>query len=379
MSGRWIAVVLGTRPEIVKLAPVVGAIGTAARVVHTGQHYDPALSADLFRSCGMPAPAYRLEGVGGASRPVQVMAILQGLHDCFSHDRPAAVIVQGDTNSANAGAQAAHYLGIPVVHVEAGLRSYDRAMPEEVNRLVVAAVADVHCCATPANARTLLDAGTTPSAVHVTGNTIVEATRSALPVRSIRLRRCAESGATPGGYVLATLHRPENTDQRARLAAALDGLGRLGLPVLLSVHPRTRAAMAAHRLRVPDAVVTLPPLDHPHFLALAAEARLLVSDSGGVQEETTVLGKPLVVVRNSTERQESVDAGFAELCRAENLVEAAARLLRPGWPEHLATLASPFGDGRASERIGVLASGLAGLPAAEAVPAQRQGGLRRAG
>ncbi|MEI4273465.1 UDP-N-acetylglucosamine 2-epimerase (non-hydrolyzing) [Klenkia sp. LSe6-5] len=358
-----VAVVMGTRPEIIKLAPVVAALGPAARPLATGQHWDAALTDVFFAGVGMPRPIQPLRGIGGRDRAGQVAAMLTGLTEWFRSDRPDVVVVQGDTNSANAGAQAAHHLGIAVVHVEAGLRSHDRAMPEEINRLVIGAVADVHCAATAGNAEHLLRAGAPPASVHVTGNTIVEATRSTLPDAARRAALQEQYGVRPDGYVLATVHRPENTDDPARLQALLHALGELGLPVLLPLHPRTRAALAASGAVVPAAVRCTAPVDHPTFLALAAGARLLVSDSGGVQEEVTVLGKPLVVVRTSTERPEAVDAGFAVLAAPGAVGTAAEWLLRPGWPEELAHRPSPFGDGRAAERIAALVLAAARVPA----------------
>lgn len=352
-----VAVVMGTRPEIIKLAPVVEALGPAARPLSTGQHWDADLTDVFFAAVGMHRPPQPVQGVGGRDRADQLALMLTGLTDWFRADRPDAVVVQGDTNSANAGAQAAHHLGIPVVHVEAGLRSHDRAMPEEVNRLVIGAVADVHCAATAGNAEHLLRAGTPAGAVHVTGNTIVEATRRALPGPGKRAAVQAAHGVLAGEYVLATVHRPENTDDPVRLQALLGSLGGLGLPVLLPLHPRTRAALLTGGCPVPPAVHCTGPVDHATFLALAADARLLVSDSGGVQEEVTVLGKPLVVVRTSTERPESVDAGFSVLAAPDGVLEAARWLLRPGWAAVLAGRSSPFGDGRAAERIAALTLG----------------------
>jgi UDP-N-acetylglucosamine 2-epimerase (non-hydrolysing) len=359
-AGTGVAVVLGTRPEIVKLAPVIHELGALAHTVFTGQHYDADLSDAFFASCQLPAPDMRLTGVGGRPRTLQLLRMIEQLHERFLAHRPAAVIVQGDTNSANAGAQAAHYLGIPVVHVGAGLRSHDRNMPEEINRLVIGAVADVHCCATPRNAKALLDAGTPPEAIHVTGNTIVEATRAALPCRTRRLEHVHRFGLEPGGFALSTMHRPENTDDEDRLQAILGQLGMLGMPVLLPLHPRTRHHIEGAGLFVPDTVITVPPVDHPTFLSLADECRVVVSDSGGVQEEVTVLGRPLVVVRNSTERPEAIEAGFALLSRPADILHSARRLLDPRHLARLRATPSPYGDGLASERIALLAAHAAG-------------------
>ena len=349
---RDVAVVLGTRPEIIKLAPVISALGARARLIWTGQHYDPCLADVFFHAANLGLPEERLAGVGGFSRAAQMLAVMSGLSERFEANRPAVVVVQGDTNTTNAAAQAAHYHGIPVVHVEAGLRSFDRGMPEEINRLIVGAVADVHCCATAGNAEYLRRAGVPEAAIRVTGNTIVEATLAALPDSAGCREVLARHHAEPDGYVLATVHRPENTDDPARLALIVDALARLPWPVVFPIHPRTHAAIArfgfqerCRPLRVVD------PLDHPTFLGLAAHARLVVSDSGGVQEEVTVLKKPLVVVRNSTERPESVAAGFAWVARPDQLTTAMVRMLDPDLAVRLRTVPSPFGDGRAAARI----------------------------
>ncbi len=256
----------------------------------------------FFAGVGMPRPMQPLRGIGGRDRAGQVAAMLTGLTDWFRSDRPDAVVVQGDTNSANAGAQAAHHLGIPVVHVEAGLRSHDRAMPEEINRLVIGAVADVHCAATAGNAEHLLRAGAPAAAVHVTGNTIVEATRLALPHAPLRARCRPPTACVPGStcWPPCTGRRTPTTPPACRRCCTPSAAS----PACAAA-PCTPARVRRWPPRaavVPSSVRCTAPVDHPTFLALAAGARMLVSDSGGVQEEVTVLGKPLVVVRTSTER-----------------------------------------------------------------------------
>jgi UDP-N-acetylglucosamine 2-epimerase (non-hydrolysing) len=351
-----VAVVFGTRPEIIKLAPVLAELAERAWPVFTGQHYDTELTGDIVRSCGLPSVAPALAGVGGCHRSRQIPVMIDQLGSLFAIRRPAAVVVQGDTNTTNAGAQAGHYLGVPVVHVEAGLRSGDRAMPEEINRQVVSVLADVHCAATPHNARTLVAGGVEPARVHVTGNPVIESVRRLLPdpaARAAVARACGLPEDSP--FVLATLHRPENTDDRGRLATVLDQLRSLadaGTPVVMPLHPRTWARMAAFGL-APTGLRVMPPVDYRAFLALAAEAAVIVSDSGGLQEEVTVLGTPLVVVRTSTERPESVAAGFSTMASPSGIVDAARRAI--GRPRAVPVPASPFGDGRASLRIADLA------------------------
>ncbi|GAB7038071.1 MULTISPECIES: non-hydrolyzing UDP-N-acetylglucosamine 2-epimerase [Catenuloplanes] len=364
-----VAVVFGTRPEIIKLGPVIAALGPAARPVFTGQHYDAALVDTFLTVAGVPDLKPALPGIGGTGRADQVGLMLGGLTALWRADRPDAVIVQGDTNTANAAAQAAHYLGIPVVHVEAGLRSFDRNMPEEINRLVISAVADVHCAATEENAEFLLRAGTPAAAVHVTGNPIVEATRAILPTGFERRRALADAGVTDPDFVLATIHRPENADDPDRLGLILSQLALLGRPVVLPLHPRTKQTISRYGVRVPSRVTVLDPLDHARFLALAGSCTLLVSDSGGVQEEVTVIGKPLVVVRNSTERPEAMRAGFALLAQPHQILESARRLLDPAHLARLARTPSPFGDGHAAERIAALTLAAVRTPADADPPA----------
>lgn len=351
-----VAVVLGTRPEIIKLAPVIAALGQRARVIHTGQHFDRAMSGQFLDDLGIGVPDIVLEGIGGQDRSTQIATALQALATEFRENRPAAVIVQGDTNAVSAGAQAANYAGIPLVHVEAGLRSYDRAMPEELNRLVVGALADVHCAATPLNAENLINEGVDSASVIVTGNTIVEVTTS-----SLRAGRTA-APEMPSGYVLATIHRPENTDSESALSRVLMGLAHIAAPVVFPMHPRTRAAIERFGLtHLLDGIEVIEPVGHLDFLALARDARLLISDSGGLQEECTVLKRPLLVVRRSTERPESIDAGFAVLAGPDtDIGDAANRILGDlALRQRLRQSASPYGDGTAGAQIAQIARAIA--------------------
>jgi UDP-N-acetylglucosamine 2-epimerase (non-hydrolysing) len=355
-DSRRIAVVVGTRPEIVKLAPIIHILGAAARFLHTGQHHDEELSGVFLAGARLPPPE-TLRGIGGEPRHVQIGRMVEQLGGMFAEQPPAAVLVQGDTNTVSAAAQAASYTGVPVVHVEAGLRSHDRAMPEEINRCVVGVLADLHCAPTQRAVANLRHDGVPADRIVLTGNTIVEAITDMLPDETAARQIVTGLGAEPGEYVLATIHRPENTDDPERLRVTLDELSKLGLPVLLPLHPRTRAAASRHGLTAAlDRLRPIPPADHRTFLGLARHARLLVSDSGGVQEECTVLKRPLIVVRNSTERPESIDAGFAHLVQPGPLLGDLGRQLisDQGLSERLAAIPCPYGDGRASERIATL-------------------------
>lgn len=355
---RPIAVVLGTRPEIIKLAPVIKELGERAWVIHTGQHYDQNLVDAFYAGAGIAHPATVLRDIGGATRTRQIAGMLEQLEELFTARRPAAVIVQGDTNSTNAGAQAASYHGIPLVHVEAGLRSHDRAMPEELNRMLVGALADLHCAATPHNVANLRAEGVPDERITLTGNTIVPAVTGVLQPDRHGPRRHPD-----GRFVLATIHRPENTDDAARLAVVLHQLGQIGVPVMLPLHPRTQAAVRRSGLEhLLEPLLVTEPLDHAQFLAAAADAALLISDSGGVQEECTVLKKPLIVVRRSTERPEAIEAGFAHLVGPGPEIGARARALLADrhLPKRLRRTASPYGDDDAAARIVAATLGLIG-------------------
>ncbi len=307
----------------------------------------------FFAGAILPEPQ-TLSGICGEPRHIQIGRMVDQLGTLFTGRPPAAVLVQGDTNTASAAAQAGNYAGVPVVHVEAGLRSFDRAMPEELNRCVIGVLADLHCAPTERAVANLRAEGVPASRIVLTGNTIVEATLGMLPDEASARVIASGLGVELDQYVLATIHRPENTDDPRRLAIILDELGKMGLPVLFPLHPRTRLAVRRHGLSAAlDRLTIMPPADHRTFLGLARHARLIVSDSGGAQEECTVLKRPLIVIRNSTERPESIDAGFAYLVQPGAIVSDLGRRLiaDEGLSERLAEIGSPFGDGRASERI----------------------------
>lgn len=352
-----VGVVLGTRPELIKLAPVVHALderGADTHLIHTGQHYDDSMSAVFLAGLGLPEPALILD-VGGLSRGAQIGRATEAVEDYARTVGLEAIVVQGDTNATVAGALAANALGIPSMHVEAGLRSHDRAMPEEHNRVIVDHVCDLAFAATVENEQNLRAEGIPESRIAITGNTVVAAVESQLPDAADRAETLARHGVTADRFVLATIHRPENTDDREKLSATLTGLGELardGWTVLLPLHPRTRGAVTAAGLTdLLDALQVTEPLDYRTFLSLAAHAALLVSDSGGVQEEVTVLKRPLVVVRRSTERPEAMP-DFAVLVGPDGLAAAAREWLgQDGLYDRLRTIASPFGDETAPGRI----------------------------
>jgi UDP-N-acetylglucosamine 2-epimerase (non-hydrolysing) len=347
-----IAVILGTRPETIKLAGIIRLLGPSARIVHTGQHYDARLGSNLFCELGLPPPDVTLS-VGGAPRGEQIGSAVHALDLHFGEDPPLAVVVQGDTNAALAGALAANARALPLVHVEAGLRSYDRAMPEEHNRVVIDHLADLCCTPTETTRANLQREGIVGDRVTLTGNTVVEALLRLVPARPERRRLLRRMRLPAASFVLTTLHRPENVDDPVRLAWLLRELGHLELPVILPMHPRTAARIEDFGLTSLLACIrVVEPLAYGDFLALASECAFMVSDSGGVQEEASVVKRPVLVVRNSTERPE-VCGTFAQLVRpGEPISEHAHQWFGFGGlrelHEKLSSTASPYGDGSAS-------------------------------
>ncbi|MEY9863909.1 UDP-N-acetylglucosamine 2-epimerase (non-hydrolyzing) [Catenulispora sp. GAS73] len=348
--------VLGTRPEIVKLAPVARHLPDRVRVVHTGQHYDHDMSDIFFDECELRRPETTL-AIGGKPRGAQIGLAVQALDELFGAQRPAVVLVQGDTNSVVAGALAANAHDIPLIHVEAGLRSRDRRMPEEHNRIIADHLATVLCAATELNVENLRAEGIPADRIALTGNTIVDAVNQALPAEGQRAKVLAEHGLQADRFVLATIHRPENTDDPAILTTVISELAALttaGWPVLFPAHPRTRAALyAADCQHLLAGLIVTEPLGYAEFLALAAEAALVVSDSGGVQEEVTVLKRPLIVVRRSTERPEAL-RDFARLMPPGTpIADEALTMLASASSElqRLSVLESPFGDAHAGAHI----------------------------
>jgi len=345
-----IAVVLGTRPEIIKLARVIALLGPATRLIHTGQHYDDALSRVFLDAFQLPEPEIYL-GIGGNSRGEQIAAGVGSLTAHLSGHRPSAVVVQGDTNTTLAAGLAANSLELPLVHIEAGLRSFDRRMPEEHNRVLTDHLSDLLCAPTQVSRANLLAEGIPESRVVVTGNTVVEALTLLIPDDPQPI--LAEHQVKPGEFVLATFHRPENVDTITNLRQILGELARLPLPVLLPLHPRTAANIRKFELdEVAARLMVIPPIDYPSFLGLAAACAFLVSDSGGVQEEASVLKRPVLVVRNSTERPEVVGT-FAELVQPGPAIgKVAGRWLTDlaGLHARLADIPTPYGDGTAARR-----------------------------
>jgi UDP-N-acetylglucosamine 2-epimerase (non-hydrolysing) len=349
-----ISVVLGTRPEIIKMAPVLKALEAKQAdffILHTGQHYSYQLDAVFFEQMALPRPRYNLEA-GSGSHAEETARMLTGIEKVLIDEKPDIVLVEGDTNSVLAGALAAAKLGIRVGHVESGLRSYDRRMPEEINRVVTDHLADYLFAPTPRAKEILLGEGISKERTFVTGNTIVDAVSRYLELARQKIDLAGQFKLKPQKYFLVTVHRQENTDNNKRFASILDGLSevaaRFKLPVVCPMHPRSRKIMENMAGRHANHVKVIEPVDFFSFLQLESNARLILTDSGGVQEEACILHVPCVTLRNNTERPETLDVGANILAGAavESIVAGVETMLygKTDWP-------NPFGDGHASDRI----------------------------
>lgn len=351
-SRQDVMVVLGTRPEIIKLGPLINLLGDRTLLVHTGQHYDVQMSEVFFEAFKLRPPDFVL-GIGGGSRGTQIGNALTDLTDLVGSRGAQAVIVQGDTNSAVAGALAANATGVTAVHVESGLRSYDRRMPEEHNRVITDHLCDILCAPTETSVENLMREAIPPSRIALTGNTIVEAVQLLLPASNDRRELLKAFELQAGEFVVATIHRPENVDDPERLTAILHSLAELGRTVVLPIHPRTERRVAEFELGgLLDRLQTIRPLGYKDFLAMISECAFLVSDSGGIQEEASIVKRPVIVVRHSTERPE-VQETFARMSAPETIGETASSWLDDIEEVHLELRRrnTPYGDGQASERI----------------------------
>jgi UDP-N-acetylglucosamine 2-epimerase (non-hydrolysing) len=330
-----VVVVAGARPNFMKVAPLLrelrGRPRFEALLVHTGQHYDATMSDAFFRDLGIAAPDVNL-GVGSGSHAVQTAEVLRGIEPVLIDARPDAVIVVGDVNSTLAAAIAAAKLGIPIAHVEAGLRSFDRSMPEEINRILTDAISRWLFASEPAGVENLRREGVAEERIHLVGNVMIDTLRA--HVGSARAAApLAALGLNPEGYAVLTLHRPSNVDDAGRLGRLVEVLEEIHeeLPVVFPVHPRTRASIGT-RLggRTPRLVLT-EPLGYVAFLGLLAQARLVLTDSGGIQEETTALGIPCLTLRDSTERPITLTEGTNRLVGSEpGAIRAEVRKILDG-------------------------------------------------
>lgn len=339
--------VVGNRPQFVKSAPLSLALrrsGLEEVVLHTGQHYDRELSGVFFEELGLDPPAYRLEA-GGGSHARQVALMLPGIEDAVLAERPDWVLVYGDTNSTLAGALVAAKLGVAVAHVEAGLRSFDRTMPEELNRVLVDQLSALLLCPTEGAVANLAAEGITRG-VHVVGDVMLDANLALAPLARERSHALADARVEPGRFVLLTAHREANVQPEA-LARIAAGVNALDEPVVFPVHPRTRGVLDASGIALGPHVRAIPPAGYLDFAALCSQARVVLTDSGGVQKEAYWYGVPCVTLRTTTEWPETVEAGWNRLVGDDPAAIAAAVADAAPLAEHPPL----YGDGGAAEAI----------------------------
>lgn len=351
-----VVTIIGARPQFIKAAPVSKALRAAGHVevlVHTGQHYDANMSAVFFDELDIPPPGHHLD-IGSGPHGAQTGAMLGALEQVLMADRPDWVLVYGDTNSTLAGALAAAKLHLPVVHVEAGLRSFNRRMPEEINRVLVDHIADILLVPSQGAADQLAAEGISRG-VHVVGDVMAGALEHAVARAKLQSRVLERLGLHPQGYLLATLHRAENTDDPDRLRSILEALRALQETVIVPLHPRTRKAITA--LGVPGFAAEgsqrlrfIEPVGYLDMVSLEQSARIILTDSGGIQKEACWLGVPCITMRDETEWVETVRAGWNQLVGADTarIVQAVLGARIPSQSSRL------YGDANAAMRIAAL-------------------------
>ncbi len=364
-----ICLVAGARPNFMKIAPIVRAIEARktrrdlrAMIVHTGQHYDENMSDTFFRDLGIPAPDHHL-GAGSGSHAVQTAAVMVAFEQVCERDRPDMVVVVGDVNSTLACSVVAKKMQLAVSHVEAGLRSFDLAMPEEINRMVTDAISDLFFVTEPSGVNNLLREGKARDRIHFVGHVMIdnllyqlgkldEQTSSRFPTNGLKQQL--------GTYLFLTLHRPSNVDDPtvfSRIAKALNTLA-AAYPIVFPIHPRTRSRMEAFGIRFDERVVLLEPLGFMESLNLWKDAAAVLTDSGGLQEETTALGIPCITLRNNTERPITIDMGTNVLAgnTTEGILKAFERQIAASGTRDPARR-PPLWDGKAAERIVAVLAG----------------------
>ena len=348
-----IALILGTRPEIIKCSPIIREcerLGLDFFILHTGQHYSYLLDKVFFEQLKLPSAKFNLD-VGSGDHGKQTGMMLEGIEKVLQSERPDVVLVQGDTNTVLAGAIAAVKLWIKVGHIEAGLRSYDPRMPEEINRVLADHCSNYLFAPTSKSKEILLHEGIPEEQVFMVGNTAVDAVNQNLEIAKSKNQILTQLGINAGKYMLATSHRQENVDDKKRFNGIIKGLQlvqkEFGVPLIYPIHPRARKQLELFNINT-DGLTLVDPLDYLSFLNLESKAILVLSDSGGVQEETCILGVPCVTLRDNTERPETIEVGSNMLAGTtpERILEASKQMVsrEKGW-------VNPFGDGKTAKRI----------------------------
>jgi UDP-GlcNAc3NAcA epimerase len=342
-----VASIVGARPQFIKAAPLDRELRRDHQhlLIHTGQHYDYTMSAIFFDELGIPEPDYNL-GIGSAKHGRQTGEMLVGIEETLLGEQPDCVVVYGDTNSTLAGALAAAKLHLPLAHVEAGLRSYNRDMPEEINRVLTDHAADLLFCPTETAVENLAREGLTEGVDNV-GDVMYDAVLQSMDAVERRSAVLGSLGLETGSYLLATVHRASNTDDLQNLSSILEALNEIEEAVVFPAHPRTRRAMERAGYTPSPHVHLLEPVGYLEMLKLEKNARLVLTDSGGVQKEAFFFGVPCVTLREETEWVETVEAGWNTLAGAnKERILQAVHTFRPEGDQP-----QVFGDGKASEKI----------------------------
>jgi UDP-N-acetylglucosamine 2-epimerase (non-hydrolysing) len=347
-----LAVVIGARPNFMKVAPLMDELSRnpefSTALIHTGQHYDHSMSGQYLSDLGLPEPTYSL-GVGSGSHAQQTAEVMKRIEVVLLQEKPAAVIVAGDVNSTLAAALTAVKLGIKVVHVEAGLRSFDRSMPEEINRIVTDSISDLLFVTEESGRANLLREGVCAERIHFIGNLMIDSLKRHLP-RALESRIREKLGMNGGPFGLVTLHRPANVDDGDHLAEITEAVSAIAddVPLYWSMHPRTRACFQKSGIPISQRVHILEPMGYLDFLCLQAHSAVVLTDSGGIQEETTALGVPCLTLRDNTERPITIECGTNWLAgtRKETILKtwSQSRVHRK------ACKVPPLWDGKAGSR-----------------------------
>jgi UDP-N-acetylglucosamine 2-epimerase (non-hydrolysing) len=349
-----IAIILGTRPEIVKMSPVIRACinqGIEYFTLHTGQHYSYNLDRIFFEEMGIPEARYNLN-CGSGTHAEETGKMIMGIEKILQKEFPDIILVQGDTNSVLAGAIAASKMKSKLGHVEAGLRSYDRSMPEEINRVLTDHISDYLFTPTEKASSNLMKEGISKSDIYNVGNTIVDAVRQNLKISERKGNILGKLGVTKKDYILVTSHRQENVDSKQKLVNIIKAMQMIneeyGLQIIYPIHPRTMKRIREFRLEFPRDMKLIEPLGFLDFLQLEAYSRIILTDSGGIQEESCILRVPCVTLRENTERPETLEIGCNILTGTdpEKIVKGFEVMMNrsTSWD-------NPFGDGMSGERI----------------------------
>ncbi len=350
-----VCIVLGTRPEIIKLTPIIRYCQNHSVeffIIHSNQHYSENMDKIFFEELNLPQPRYNLS-VGSGTHANQIGNILLKIENVLISEKPNIVLVQGDTNTVVATALATSKLSIPLGHIEAGLRSYDKSMPEETNRIITDHVSDFLFAPTKIQEQILISEGIDKKKVFVTGNTIVD---SVLYYKEIAMKKSkilSQFNIKPKGYFLITVHRSKNVDISENLIKLKDMLNTIALlyneySLVWPIHPRTRKKIQEHSIKIPDNIIIIEPVGFLDFLLLEMNAKIIITDSGGVQEEACILNIPCITLRENTERPETVNVGMNILC---GLDKKKVMLAIKKFIEYSPKCSNPFGDGHTAEYI----------------------------